>query len=135
MADTPTQSERNCWIASHPVVRKAILLFAAGFVLAAWGFSADRGYIRLALCVVTGLVAMAVMLSLVLARIWRHDWRHRAEPMTATSFLEWARGQMRISDGNIRASVAVVEILLPITAAVIGMAVFAIVREVVAGKV
>jgi hypothetical protein len=53
--------------------------------------------------------------------------------MTATSFLEWARGQLRISDENIRAAVAVIEILLPIVAAVVGLMAFAIVRDIVTG--
>jgi PDZ domain len=81
MANAPAQSERNSWTPPHPLVRKAILLMAAGFVIAAWGFCADRGYIRLALCVVTGLVAVAVLLSSVLAQIRQQDCRRdsRAE--------------------------------------------------------
>ena len=132
MTDRPAQPNRNSSAVPHSLVYRGILLLAAGFVIAAWGFSADAGYIRLALCVVTGLVVMAVTLSSVLAWISRRDRRRQAEPKTATSFLDWARGQLGTSNGNISAFVAAIEILLPIVAAVIGLTAFAIIRDIVA---
>jgi len=132
MTDRPAQN-RNSSAVPHSLVYRGILLLAAGFVIAAaWGFSADAGYIRLALCVVTGLVVMAVTLSSVLAWISRRDRRRQAEPKTATSFLDWARGQLGTSNGNISAFVAAIEILLPIVAAVIGLTALAIIRDIVA---
>ena len=133
MTDAPEQPGRNSSAVPHSLVYRGIRLLAVGFVIAAWGFSADRGYIRLALCVVTGLVVIAVTLSSVLARISRRDWRREAEPKATTSFLDWARGQLGTSDGNIRASVAAIEILLPIAAAMVGLTAFAIIRDIVAG--
>ena len=75
---------------------------------------------------------MTVTLSSVLAWISRRDRRRQTEPKTATPFLDWARGQLDSSDGNIKASVAAIEILLPIVAAVIGLTAFAIIRDIVA---
>jgi hypothetical protein len=133
MTGTPVQPDQNFSVAPHSLVFKAIALLAAGFVVAAWGFSADPGYIRLALGVVTALVVVAVLLSSVLAGIWRRDRRRGPQPATASSFRDWIRGHFRTSNGSVTAWVAAVEILLPIAAAVIGLAAFAIVRDIVAG--
>jgi len=132
MTGAPTQPDRYPSLAPHPLIRRTILLLAAGFVVAAWGFSTGRGYIRLAVCVVTALVAVAVILSTVLTRIGRASRRQEAEPTAATSFRDWASGQFGTCDGNIKASLAAIEILLPIAAAVVGLTAFAIIRDIVA---
>jgi hypothetical protein len=135
MADIPEQTGHNSNDFLHSVVYRAIIILAAGFVLAAWGFSADRGYIRLALAVVTGLVVVVVTIASVLARISRHNGNRGAGEASKApaSFHDWLRGEFGTSNGDVRASVAAVEILLPIVAAVIGMTAFAIVRGIVAG--
>jgi hypothetical protein len=135
MAEMRTKPSGNSTDLLHSLVYRAMTVLAAVFVLAAWGFSVDRGYIRFALAVVTGLVVVAVTIASVLARIWRHNGvRTKGEPpKTPGSFGDWLRGEFGTYTGRERASIAAVEILLPIVAAVIGMAAFAIVRDIVGG--
>ncbi|HYZ40123.1 MAG TPA: hypothetical protein VE687_05780, partial [Stellaceae bacterium] len=85
MTSTPVQPDRNCSAVPHSFIYKVMVLLAAGFVLAAWGFSADPGYIRLALGVVTALVVVTVLLSSVLAQIWRHGRSRATQPEAASS--------------------------------------------------
>ena len=47
MTSMPAQLDRNPSAAPHSFVYKVIVLLAAGFVLAAWGFSAGPGYMQL----------------------------------------------------------------------------------------
>jgi hypothetical protein len=135
MVETSAKQARNTCDFLPSAVYRAMMVLAAGFVLAAWGFSADRGYIRLDLAVVTGLILVAVTIASVLAQIWRHNGnRIRGEATKdSDSLRDWLRGEFGTSNGGVRASVAAVEILLPIVAAVIGMTAFAIVRGIVAG--
>jgi hypothetical protein len=134
MPGTIRQPDRNSWAVPHAGFYQAMVLLVMAFVLAAWGFSADPGYIRLALGVVTGSGVMAVALSSVMAQIWRHgrNDRQSAKAKTPASFYEWARGQFGSSEGDVSAQVAAVEILLPIAAAVVGLTAFAIVWGLVA---
>ena len=89
MSGTIRQPDRNSWAVPHAGVYQAMVLLVMAFVLAAWGFSADPGYIRLALGVVTGLGVMAVALSSVMAQIWRHgrNDRQSAKAKTPASFM------------------------------------------------
>jgi hypothetical protein len=119
--------------ALHPRVYKAMVVLALWLVLSAWGFFTDRGYIVLALSVVTWLCAVAVVLPSVLAAIGRGDAARRTEQRAGLplTFRDWARGDFACSGGRIRGSLAAIEIFVPLAAVAIGMTLFALVREIV----
>jgi hypothetical protein len=130
-SETPHQAEESNRISSdtlHPAVYRAMVGLAAWVVLAAWGFFADRGYIFLALSVVTWLVTVAVVLSAIIARIGRRDPRRGQANLP---FRDWAHGNFGLWEGRIKGSVAATEIFVPLLAVAIAMTLFAIVRDVV----
>jgi hypothetical protein len=129
--ETPNRPEESNRLLSdtlHPMVYGAMVGLAAWVVLAAWGFFADRGYIFLALAVVTLLVTVAVVLPAILAGIGWHDPRRgRAN----SPFRNWVHGDFALCERRIKCSVAVTEIFVPLLAVAIGMTLLAIVRDVV----
>jgi hypothetical protein len=112
----------------HPFVYRAMIGFALWFVLAAWGFYAGRGYIGLALAVVTWLVGVAVALPTIFAGFRRRDYR---QARITSSLRNWLSGDFESAMGRVRAALAMMEIFIPIAACAIGMTLFAIVRDVV----
>jgi hypothetical protein len=112
----------------HPFVYKALIGFALWFVLAAWGFGMRRGYIALALAVVTWLVGVAVALPSIFARFRRRDYR---QARVTSSLRNWLRDDFEPATGRTRASLAMLEIFVPVAAAAIGLTLFAIVKDVV----
>lgn len=128
MPRLPEEPKRLSSDTLHPLVHKAMVGLAAWVVLAAWGFFADRGYIFLTLCVVTWLVIVAVVLPTTLARIGQRDPRRaRAN----SRFRDWIHSDFALWEGRMKGSVAAIEIFIPLMAVVIGMTLFAIVRDVV----
>jgi hypothetical protein len=124
----PEGSNRLLSDTLHPMVSRAMVGIAVWVVLAAWGFFADRGYIFLALAVVTWLVTVAVLLTTILARIGRRDPRRG---QANSRFRDWAHGDFGLWEARIRGSVAATEIFVPLMAVAIGMTLFAIVRDLV----
>jgi hypothetical protein len=121
--------------ALHPLLYKVMIGVAVWLVVAAWGFFTGSGHIRIMLAVVTWLVMFTVVLTVTLARIGR---RHRARSdgeatANRTSFGDWARGDFGLWEGRTKASIAAIEIFLPLGAAATAMTLFAIVRAVVVG--
>ena len=114
----------------HPLVYKVMPGLALWVVLAAWGFFADRGYIFLALSVVTWLVTVGVVLPTALAWIGRRDPRRGRQ---SASFRDWFHGDFALSEERIKGSLAATQIFLPLMAVAIGMTLFAIVRDIVVG--
>jgi hypothetical protein len=114
----------------HPLVYKVMPGLALWVVLAAWGFFADRGYIFLALSVVTWLVTVGVVLPTALAWIGRRDPRRGRQ---SASFRDWVHGDFALSEERIKGSLAATQIFLPLMAVAIGMTLFAIVRDIVVG--
>jgi hypothetical protein len=127
-AHQPEESNRLLTDTLHPVVYRAMVGLAAWVVLAAWGFFADRGYIFLALSVVTWLVTVAAVLPAILAHIARRDPRHG---QAHSPFRDWVHGDFALCDRRMKASVAVTEIFVPLLAVAIGMTLFAIIRDIV----
>jgi hypothetical protein len=119
-------SERSSTGILHPFVYKAMIGFAAWFVLAAWAFYAARGYIVLLLAVVTWLVGVVVAIPLIFARLGRRDNRRTR---VKSSLRNWARGDFELLTGRVKASVAILEIFVPIAAVAIGLTLFAIVKD------
>jgi hypothetical protein len=118
-------SERSSTGALHPFVYKAMIGFAAWFVLAAWAFYAGRGYIALLLAVMTWLIGVVVALPSIFARFRRRDDR---QARVKSSLGSWARGDFELLTGRVKASAAMLEIFVPIAAVAIGLTLFAIVK-------
>jgi hypothetical protein len=110
----------------HGVVYAAMIALAVLLVLSVWSF-AGAGYQDFVLAVVTGLVAFAVGLPMVLWRLGRRKRNPGSARGDRESFHDWARGDFETRHGRLKGVVAAVEILLPIAAVAFGMAAFAIV--------
>ncbi|MBI3196526.1 MAG: hypothetical protein HYZ40_03230 [Rhodospirillales bacterium] len=112
----------------HPGVFKAVVVLAALYVLAAWGF-AGRGITDMMLAVVSGFFLLSVGL---VALLWQ---TRRRNPRTdlgdrvgqLDSFGNWACRDVETSTGPVRGSTATIETLLPIAAVAVGMVALAIV--------
>ena len=99
---------------------------AALFVIGAWGF-AGSDYSGLALAAVTMLFLVAVILPLALFfGAGRRNTTRREMPLR-----EWMNGEFETSQDRVKGSNAMIEILLPLAAVAVGIAVFAIVLHLV----
>jgi hypothetical protein len=112
----------------HPGVFKAVVLFAALFVVAAWGF-AGRGITDMLLVVVSGFILLSAGL---VALLWRTRQRNPRTDLgdrvcELDSFGHWVCRDVETSTGRVRGSTATIEILLPIAAVAVGMVAFAVV--------
>jgi hypothetical protein len=106
------------------VIYAALIGFVAWMALAAWGF-AGPGYADFSLAIVTGLLIVAVVIPLILWRVWSAN--SDTPPDNRMSFGEWRSSQFETWQDRVKGSNAAAEILLPIAAAAVGMTVFAIV--------
>lgn len=112
----------------HPAIYWIIVALAGWLVLSVWGFLGS-GYAGLALAVVTIFIVIAVTVPLALWGIARHYGRrttHRDNPDETLS--EWLAHGFDVDTGRMKATVAAMEILLPIAAVAFGMTIFALVR-------
>jgi hypothetical protein len=108
-----------------PYTVYAILVaLVAWMALAAWGF-AGPGYANLSLAVVTGFLTVVIAIPVVLWRVWRANTD--GDPENPIRFGEWVSGQFETWQDRVKGSNAMVEIVLPIAAAAVGMTAFAIV--------
>jgi hypothetical protein len=111
----------------HPLVYAGVVGLALWFALAAWGF-ADDGYTDYLLVVVSGFVAIAVTLPLILSRIGRkEDQPADAGANRRHSFRAWAAGDLLTWQDRLKGANAAIEILLPLAAVAFGMTAFGIV--------
>jgi hypothetical protein len=94
-------------------------------ILSVWGF-AGRGYSGLALTVVTLFILIATAIPLLLWRIWRNN-AARQKDADPPSFAAWQARNFEICDGTLKGRDAAVQVLLPIAAVSLGMALFAVV--------
>jgi hypothetical protein len=107
----------------HPLVYAGMVGLALWFAVSAWGFASD-GYTDYLLVVVSGLVALAVALLLILSRV---DQPADARPNRRNSFRAWARGDLDTWQDRLKGSNAAIEILLPLAAVAVGMTLLGIV--------
>jgi len=112
----------------HPGVFKAVIVLAALYVLAAWGF-AGHGGTDMLLAVVSGFFVLSAGLVSLLWRTRqlnpRKDLGDRVCELD--SFGKWSCRDVETSTGPVRGSTATIETLLPIAAVAVGMVAFAIV--------
>jgi len=92
-------------------------------ILSAWGFFGP-GYSGLALAVVSAFIFIAVAIPVILWWIWRH---HTTDPDQPESFAAWQERDFEICEGRLKGADAALQVLLPIAAVSLGMAVFALV--------
>jgi hypothetical protein len=109
------------WDRLHPRVYIIIAALTAWLVLSAWLFFATSSYTSLVLAVVTGLLAVALGLPLVMSRVGHglEDAEHsHQQPL---QYRDWASGEFDAWQTHLRASEATLQVLLPIAAVAFGM--------------
>jgi hypothetical protein len=104
----------------HPLVYAGVVGLALWFALAAWGF-ADDGYTDYLLVVVSGFVAIAVALPVILSRVGRKDQSTDAGTNRRESFRAWTAGDFVTWQDRLKGANAAIEILLPLAAVAFGM--------------
>ena len=107
----------------HPWIYRMIVGLVLVLILSVWGF-VGPGYSGLALAVVSIFIFIAVAIPIILWRIWRN---HATDPDEADSFAAWQERDFEICDGRLKGADAALQVLLPIAAVSLGMAVFALV--------
>ena len=95
-------------------------------IVSAWGFFGG-GYSGLDLAVVSALIFIAVVIPVLLWRIWRRNADRQHDRSEAMSFASWRSRDLEIWGGCVKGAEAMVEVLLPIGAVVFGMAALALV--------
>ena len=122
---TKTSDRRNAATSDqlHPWIYRMIVGLVLVLILSVWGF-VGPGYSGLALAVVSIFIFIAVAIPIILWRIWRN---HLADPDEAESFAAWQARDFEICDGRLKGADAALQVLLPIAAVSLGMAVFAFV--------
>ena len=118
---------RNTQIPSglHPRVYQAMVALAVWFVVVSWIGFGDASYIDYLLVVMTGFVAMAVILPLIAGHEW-HRFRTWTPPHT-DDFDEWLAGELQVDQSRMPARTAMFLLLMPLAAAAVSMTAFAIV--------
>jgi hypothetical protein len=131
MAEHDATQDRRISDSLHPLVNMAIIGFVLMFVVAMWMFFASDPYAAWLDVVVTGLFAIAIAVPALLWLTWLRnaddvgDDRH-------LSFRDWAAGEFDTSTGVVKGASATAEVLLPIAAVAVGMAVLGLVFHIVA---
>jgi hypothetical protein len=110
----------------HPDVSKAIIAFAALYLIAAWAGFFILPRMAFVLTVVSGLFLVAVVLLTILFRFLRRR-RDRAPAADRMGFADWLESEIGVLTGRLKGSVAATQILTPIAAVALGMVCFALV--------
>jgi hypothetical protein len=104
----------------HPRVYATLAGCVLWFVLSAWAFFSDAEPMGLLLAVVSGFFLMAVLIPFMLWLTWR-----RRDPdggrLFPETLREWMSGELKLWQDRRKASDAMIEILLPLAAAAVGM--------------
>jgi len=126
MAANSDRDDRPTSDQLHPNVIIAIFALGLWLVASIWGF-VGGGYSDLALAVASIFVLVALSLPAVLWLVTRkardaiEEHEHGRE-----SFAQWLAGEFEAHRGRLKASQALIEVLLPIAAVSLGMTIFAI---------
>lgn len=115
----------------HPTVFRGMLGLALLLVASAWGFFVQGGYGGLTLAVVTGLVALVAVLAWLLRRMGDHGDGARV-PRGGGRFHTWLSRDFDTWQYRLKASEAVINILLPIVAVSLGLTLMAVVFQSIA---
>jgi len=108
----------------HPRIYTILIVLAAWFAAAVWGF-AGGGVTDYLLVIVSSFIFVVVALQLILSRVRRTD--DAPEQEEPPSLRSWAARDFETWQGKLSGAQAAVQILLPIAAAAVGMTAFGIV--------
>jgi hypothetical protein len=97
----------------HPRVYTILIVLAAWFAVAVWGF-AGGGVTDYLLVIVSGFIFVVVALQLILSRVRRAD--DTPEQDQPPSLRSWAMQDFETWQGKLSGAQAAVQILLPIAA-------------------
>lgn len=114
----------------HPLVYKAAVGLVLCFAVSAWVFFDRRNDIAELLGFVSFLLLIAVVLPLVLWRVWREQQPDAVDD--SRPFRLWASGDFRVWGGQLKGSHAAVDALLPLASVALGLTALGIVFAVVA---
>lgn len=130
MADAP-EPDGSRWAGLHPRIYATMVVLAAGFAVAAWGF-AGGGFSRMEVGVVSLFVVVITGLLTAIAHIRRRQARAMGadDAGRAGAFRDWASGQFETYGGLVKGRLAMIEALLPIIAVVALLVALAIVKSV-----
>ena len=101
------------------------------FVVAMWMFFASDPYEAWLEVVVTGLFVIVIAIPALLWLTWRRNAdgaRNEGHPR----FRDWAAGEFDTSTGSVKGANATAEVLLPIAAVAVGMALLGLVFHIIA---
>jgi hypothetical protein len=122
------QSPRRTTGALHARVYSLIVIFAAWFGLAVWGF-AGGGLSDYLLVIVSGFIFVVVALALILSRVGgKHDAMQRESDRLPLR--EWAAADFETWGDRLSGAQAALHILLPIAVAAVGMTAFGIIFQI-----
>ena len=116
----------------HPLVYKGLAALAIGLVVAAWILFSKSGYIELDLGMVSVLVFMLIAIPSALLSIGRTSRPSGRARSGGRGFRDWLSGDFDMRQGRRKGFGAAIEILLPMTAAVVGMTAIGIVFDLTA---
>jgi uncharacterized protein YhhL (DUF1145 family) len=116
----------------HPMIYLALASLAMWLVVAAWAFFSYGGYVELDLGIVSALVFMLIAIPSVLLLIWRSFAPADRSSPGSGQFRDWIFGHFDMRQGRRTSMSAAIEILLPMTAAVLGITAIGIVFDLIA---
>jgi hypothetical protein len=126
MSDTDRQPRRAEEAPSprlHPRIYLIMLALAVLLVVSIWGgFFGTGAYDTISVAAASLFVAMAVLLPY---QLWRVALRRRM-PEERRSFAAWLAGDFETGSDRVKAAIAAVEVLLPLSAVAIAMMAFAL---------
>jgi hypothetical protein len=110
----------------HPRIYAAAVGLVVWYALSAWILFDHQDDVGLPLMMASFLLLIAVLIPSVLALVWR---KYRAQEMhsDATSFRDWRAGDFAVWGARLRASDAVIDLLLPLAAVAFGLTAIGIV--------
>jgi hypothetical protein len=114
----------------HPAIYAALAGLAFWLVLSAWIFFSQKGYLELALGVVSALIFVIVAIPTLIHFVGKHSQADELTGITGPRWRTWISGDFDIERGRRKSVAASVEILLPMAAAVIGITAIGIVFRV-----
>ena len=116
MNDKPDRNNPQASDQLHPLVYKALAGLAIWLVASAWLFFSQGGYLTLDLGIVSALVFLLIAIPTAIHHAGRLGEADRVSPFRA-----WLSGDFDMRQGRRTSLSASIEILLPMTAAVIGI--------------
>jgi len=113
----------------HPMIYQAAIGLVLCFVVSAWIFFDRQNDVEWFLAVASGLLLIAVLLPSVLWHVWRREQKAQGD---SVPFRRWASGEFRVGEGQLKASHAAIDALLPLASVACGITALGIVFALIA---